>query len=213
MEALLMQLAKTPLPTILVIGGLAFFFLAIVGTFGANVTISAPKQRLSGILGALLVVSGIALYVLRLPANQGAAPLSDTPPPATGLHILYQDQEPDTNLHGLRFIQFTARGVHNPPTVHDRVWVEFTMQNMSNTPIRLLGTYVTAYDPAGHNRDFAFAHKNITLQPHDSITTSGNVIVDAPGVWELGPHYAIGVQWDNAQYPGHWKRFSLPVAP
>lgn len=132
--------------------------------------------------------------------------------PAPGVPVpVYADTEADTNAHNIRFLDLTARSARNPPRVHDRIWVTFTLQNAGLHPIRLLGTYVTAYDPHGAKRDFAFSHQNTTIKPQETITTSGSLLVDVPGTWEFGPHYALGESWDSAHYPGPWKRFQLPV--
>lgn len=142
---------------------------------------------------------------------QGRSALPPGAPSPGGPSTIYADTEADTHVHNIRFLDLTASSVRNPPRVHDRIWVAFTLQNVGPLPIRVLGTYVTAYDPTGANKDFAFSHKNTTIKPQEIVTTSGSLIVDVPGTWELGPHYALGEHWDSAQYPGHWKRFQLPV--
>ena len=63
----IIEIAKTPLPTILVMGGLLFLFLAIVGKFGARIVVNPQKQGLAGLLGAVLLGGGVALYILRAP--------------------------------------------------------------------------------------------------------------------------------------------------
>ena len=78
MEDILFEVARTPLPTILVMAGIAFMFLAIVGNFGAKVVVNPKKQRLAGLLGTVLLFGGVALYFLR-------APTAPIPPPAPAL--------------------------------------------------------------------------------------------------------------------------------
>jgi len=76
MEAILFEVARTPLPTILVMAGIAFMFLAIVGNFGAKVVVNPKKQRLAALLGSVLLLGGVALYFLRAPT----APIPPSPP-------------------------------------------------------------------------------------------------------------------------------------
>lgn len=65
MDDILSAISVTPLPTILVIAGILFLFLAIVGKFGANIAVDPKKQRFAGMLGSVLLVGGVALYFLR----------------------------------------------------------------------------------------------------------------------------------------------------
>lgn len=132
-------------------------------------------------------------------------------PPPEGLITIYEDKQPDINMHNIKFIELTARSIHNPPKVNDRIFVEFTIQNVSSRPINILGTYVTAYDPLKEEKSFAYGNKNTILKPQEIIKTSGSLIVDIPGIWEMGPHYALGKEWNGEQYPGHWKRFQILV--
>lgn len=204
------------------IAGLACVIGAIVGgglkAFGIELPLvnSRIRQAVLGLLGVALITAGIMPDV-RLFRWGEIAPRDTPEPPGTALVsregeiTVYEDRTPETNFHNMRFLGLTARSVHNPPKVNDRVWVEFTLQNVGNETVRLLGIYVTAYDPSGRQRDFAFSHKNKNLMPQERINTSGSLIVDVPGIWQVGPHYALGVNWDDAQYPGHWKRFQLLV--
>ncbi|MFB0536821.1 MAG: hypothetical protein ACETWR_17785 [Anaerolineae bacterium] len=59
-------LRDTPVPIILTVGGVVFLFLAIVGQFVRQV----PSW--AGTIGALLVFSGVALYVVPVcPSSEG----------------------------------------------------------------------------------------------------------------------------------------------
>jgi hypothetical protein len=79
MEGILIQIAKTPLPTILVMAGIIFLFLAIVGKLGASIVVSPQKQRLAGLLGSVLLTGGLVLYFLR----PSLTPATSEPPPTT----------------------------------------------------------------------------------------------------------------------------------
>lgn len=181
------------------ITGLTCLIASIVGgglkAFGIEIPLlrSRLRQVILGLLGIFLVA---AANFLSDPPNDGT---------------IYEDRTPNTNNQKIKFIRLEARASHNPPTVNDRMWIEFTIQNDGDEPIRLLATYVTAYDPAEKQRDIGFLNKDRIIMPGEQIVTSGSTVLDAPGVWEFGPHYAIGTSWENAQYPGHWKRFKLPV--
>jgi hypothetical protein len=131
--------------------------------------------------------------------------------PSVEPKIIYKDNKSNTNNHGIKFLQLSARSIHNPPKVNDRIFVDFTIQNANNKSIHLLETYVTTYSPSGEEKSFSFDNKNLILKPHEIAETSGSVIVDVPGIWEMGPHYALGKKWNGEKYPGHWKRFQISV--
>ncbi len=63
MGDIITALKDTPIPTILVVGGIVFLFLAIVGQFVGQIHVPPERQKWAGIVGALLLFAGIALYV------------------------------------------------------------------------------------------------------------------------------------------------------
>jgi hypothetical protein len=190
--------------TILLLAGIGFLLIAVVGGGFEIKEIKIPivprwARILSGLLGMIFCGLSVADF-----------PQPPPPPPPRG-QFVYEDKNQDTNSHQLKFLTLTAKSKNNPPQVGDQLTVEFTLQNVSDQPIKILGTYVTAYDPSEQNKDFGFSSRNILLLPQEIITTKGSMIVSVPGTWELGPHYAIGENWDIALYPGHWHRFSVHV--
>lgn len=62
---ILVEIAQTPLPTILVIGGILFFFLAVAGKIGAKIVVNPQKQTLAAVLGGFLLITGTLLYIAR----------------------------------------------------------------------------------------------------------------------------------------------------
>jgi len=60
-----LELANTPLPTILVVGGLLFLFLGIVKKFGTTIILNPKKQTLSMEFGIALLILGTVLYSAR----------------------------------------------------------------------------------------------------------------------------------------------------
>jgi DNA repair exonuclease SbcCD ATPase subunit len=75
MEKVIIEIARTPLPTILVMAGILFLFLAIVGKLGTGTVISPERQKAAQILGSLLLLGGVILYIQRpsLPADKQPA--------------------------------------------------------------------------------------------------------------------------------------------
>lgn len=64
MAELLGAVQDTPIPNLLVLAGIAFIFLAIVGGLTDKVTVPKERQRLIGLIGALLLVGGVGMHLL-----------------------------------------------------------------------------------------------------------------------------------------------------
>jgi uncharacterized protein YecT (DUF1311 family) len=65
-------LSHTPLPTILVVAGIAFWVLAIAGSLAGKITVEPGKQKTAGFVGTALIVVGLILFFAPGPTNQGA---------------------------------------------------------------------------------------------------------------------------------------------
>jgi WD40 repeat protein len=82
----LSELSKTPVPTILVIGGIIFLLLAVAPIKGLVVGKLSPQgQRSAGFIGGGLLVVGIALYMvpsLTTSTTTTLIPTDTLPPPA-----------------------------------------------------------------------------------------------------------------------------------
>jgi hypothetical protein len=64
MESVFAALKETPIPTILVIAGIAFLLLSIAGQLIGHITVPPERQRLAAIMGGVLLIAGIALHVI-----------------------------------------------------------------------------------------------------------------------------------------------------
>lgn len=156
---------------------------------------SLPRQLALGAMGIVLIVVGIDNGIVGPPACDD---------------IVYTDVQPQRSSHGIELVSLTAKSC-NPPKVGDPVSVELTLRNGTDQPVPVLAVWVTAYDPNGANKDFAYLRVNRSLTPQELVTTSGERVLDVAGTWELGPHYALGKTWNGERYPGHWKRFPITV--
>jgi septal ring factor EnvC (AmiA/AmiB activator) len=66
MLELIKSLAAMPIPSILVIAGIFFLFLAVGGQFGAKIVTDRIKPRSAGIIGAVLLIAGVAIWLGKL---------------------------------------------------------------------------------------------------------------------------------------------------
>ncbi len=88
MTDLLKVLVDTPVPMVLVVGGIFFLFLAIGGQFGAKIITDQVKQKAAGVLGVVLLLSGLGFYLIPQPpltsseqSANSASPVSPLPSP------------------------------------------------------------------------------------------------------------------------------------
>lgn len=84
----LQKLAETPVPTLLIIAGLFFLFLAIGGQVGAKLLTAGVRTTSAGVIGAILLFIGVGLHLSaggqpeppRDP-QEGGWPRAEPPPP------------------------------------------------------------------------------------------------------------------------------------
>jgi uncharacterized protein YkwD len=83
MREIVITLKSTPLPAILVVGGLVFLLAAFVAQIEVGkVKVQTRRPRLAGAVGALLLLSGVALYGVTAPTlpPSTTAAVASTPP-------------------------------------------------------------------------------------------------------------------------------------
>ncbi|MDZ7341165.1 MAG: hypothetical protein ONB27_07400 [candidate division KSB1 bacterium] len=68
---LIKSLAAMTIPSILVISGIFFLFLAVGGQFGAKIVTDRIKPRSAGIIGAILLIAGVAIWLGKLQQPPG----------------------------------------------------------------------------------------------------------------------------------------------
>jgi hypothetical protein len=98
-----------------------------------------------------------------------------------------------TSAEGLELSGLTAvtRREPDPPQVGDTVTVSYSLKNVGEQPIQLANTFVGVRDPANTNRDTEDVNEGTTLEPGESVTAHGRVLLDAAGKWQLWPCYAL----------------------
>jgi hypothetical protein len=84
----LTTLRDTPLPTILVVGGIFFLLLALVSQIGTFVTMPLQRQKAAAITGAALLILGVGLYLVPASPKAQAALPSTAQPSVVGTQAL-----------------------------------------------------------------------------------------------------------------------------
>lgn len=90
MDELVSTLQKTPLPTILVVGGIIFLLLSISGGFAGKINILPNRQKMAGLIGGALLACGLTIYLI--PISTQHTNLNDT-------HGGNDISEPVSDLH------------------------------------------------------------------------------------------------------------------
>lgn len=80
----LQMLQNTPMPNLLVVAGFILLLLAFVGKIGAIIELPYKRQKWAGIIGTLLLISGIALFLF--PKIEPPNTISPNPPSPTSVH-------------------------------------------------------------------------------------------------------------------------------
>jgi hypothetical protein len=62
MDAILAAVFNAPLPSLMVVAGLFFLLLSIVSKVGGAITVSPRRQKISVVIGAVLLVLGLFLH-------------------------------------------------------------------------------------------------------------------------------------------------------
>jgi hypothetical protein len=99
MESVLAALTDTLIPTILVIAGIGFLLLSIVGQLAGRTVVPPERQRWAAIMGGILLVSGMALYVVP-PAQLMPSRPPEVPPPRPPTPDSKGDQPPPPSTPG-----------------------------------------------------------------------------------------------------------------
>jgi hypothetical protein len=96
MESAITALKDTPIPTILVVAGIAFLLLAIAGQLAGRIVVAPERQRWAAVIGGGLLAIGIALHVVplvrvtspatdRVPTSRpSTSPIKEPPPQPSG---------------------------------------------------------------------------------------------------------------------------------
>jgi hypothetical protein len=157
MESVIKALKDTPIPTILVVGGMAFLLLAIAGQLAGRIVVAPERQRWAALIGGGLLTIGLALHIVPLlqstvidpqvkdvpapeppkpPAQEPPKPPAKPPetPPALGpadpsRPTLTEDKEPNNDVASAIFITEGATVQGSIETAEDRD--VFTLQASS----------------------------------------------------------------------------------
>jgi hypothetical protein len=149
MESVFAALKETPIPTILVIPGIAFLLLSMAGQLIGHITVPPERQRWAAVTGGALLMVGIGLHVIpqvwpsapgtrNVPISRSSTPPTEeqSPSPATALPRAPLPLKSDV---GTPSVQTTTRGVVASITRFqksgDLVTMEIMLRNISSQDV------------------------------------------------------------------------------
>ena len=94
MESVLAALKVTPIPTIMVIAGIAFLLLSIAVQLAGRIVVPPERQRQAMIIGCILMLAGIALHVAPPRWLTDFGPKKPPSPPPSELTELKKPPDP-----------------------------------------------------------------------------------------------------------------------
>ena len=132
---LLGAIKDTPLPTVFVVAGVVFWLLAIAGSVAGKITVQPEHQTTAGILGTILLVSGIVLSYLPAPQSRPTvpAPAPTVPAPAPAVptpdKLAQPGSDPASKFDGNWLVHRVARaspgcGVGGRPELNFQIHLE-----------------------------------------------------------------------------------------
>jgi len=116
------------------------------------------------------------------------------------------DATPVTTDDELELTDLTVESRNDPPRVNDTVTVSYSLTNVGAQPIELEYTFVGARDAAGDNHDAEDMNEGETLEPGQTISANGRVLIDSEGRWDVWPCYLL----TNGNFcPDEWQAVSF----
>jgi hypothetical protein len=163
MLEILKILRDTPLPIVLVIGGLIFLLVPFIRSVSDKVEIETTNKGFAGFIGFILLAIGIGLYVIPTIASQASTPDATTIAPSPTLTSSLTATVPPNN------------SANRPSPVHIVNGSNYSMPEgwfwvcTGDFSTQINGTKKAWYDVGISNTGLVFV-----LQPNSSFTISGS---------------------------------------
>src|SRR5437660_9623345 len=108
MEAILKAVLAMPLANLLILAGIVFLFVSVVGDISGKIAPGKNGRIAAGMVGAILLVAGLGVYLAIKPSQPGNTPGTQTgETPASTSAI--RDFEYDTNRYGGDYRSFEVQ--------------------------------------------------------------------------------------------------------
>lgn len=159
-----------------------------------------PRQRLSkrvlllGGAAAAVVILLLVLLVANLQTRTSPnANSGDRQAPVQGGGGIDVDSSPFTSEDGIQLteLQAASRRDPDPPRVGDTITVSYALTNTTDQRLELEYTFVGARDAEGEHHDAEDMNEGKALEPGETITAQGRILLTSAGSWEMWPCYVL----------------------
>lgn len=123
-----------------------------------------------------------------------------TPENLSELKIIHEFTTAVANFDGFKLVEVRAYGPPNTPVelgekiilkLDQKIYVEFTVENLRKGPVLLNKTFVGAFDPRGENRSYGNVHVGVKVARFQKYQVGVTITLDQPGLWTLWPCYQL----------------------
>lgn len=158
------------------------------------------RQRLSkrvlllGGAAAAVVILMVVLLVANLQTRTSPnANSGDRQAPVQGGGGIDVDSSPVTSEDGIQLteLQAASRRDPDPPRVGDTITVSYALTNTTDQRLELEYTFVGARDAEGEHHDAEDMNEGRALEPGETITAQGRILLTSAGSWEMWPCYVL----------------------
>ena len=125
--------------------------------------------------------------------------------------VVHQDAAAYVSPHGIEVSGLVATGRHDPPTVGDRITIQFSLTNIGTSPLTFEQTFVGVRDPEDNNKDFGEENIGAVFEPGSVVNVKQSILVNAAGTWEFWPCYILGIDGEETHCPDEWRAFEVLV--
>jgi hypothetical protein len=172
-------------------------------------TSTAQRSPASG-RSRWLIAAGAGALVILIIVVVVLATRSDDPTPSSassgGGQGIEVDATPVTSDDQLELTDLTVESRNDPPRVNDTVTVSYSLTNVGEQPIELEYTFVGARNPADDNKDAEDMNEGKTLEPGETISANGRVLIESAGRWDVWPCYQLT---NGNGCPDEWQAVSF----
>ncbi|SEQ05547.1 toll/interleukin-1 receptor domain-containing protein [Arthrobacter sp. OV608] len=154
----------------------------------------SKRMLLLGGAAAAVVILLVVLLVANLQTRTSPNANSvDRQAPVQGGGGIDVDSSPVTSEDGIELteLQAASRRDPDPPRVGDTITVSYALTNTTDQPLQLEYTFVGARDAEGEHHDAEDMNEGKALEPGETLTAQGRVLITSAGSWEMWPCYVL----------------------
>jgi TIR domain len=166
---------------------------------------SGRRRRSKAPIIAAVAVAAVVIALIAAVVARSGGRGGDPSDSVRGIEV---DSSPVTSPDGLRLTGLQVHARNDPPLVNDTLTVSYSLTNVNDEPLELADTFVGVRNEARDRLDTENENEGIVLEPGETVTAEGRVILDSEGTWRVWPCYTLP---GDRLCPDFWKVTFVPV--